>query len=1270
MADKVIIDVEARFTDRMTDPATSAADKVQKEINAVANKKVAPIFDGNNSRLLQKLRQSEERAGRFAGKTYRALLALENSKALSALNGVSSKMERLTGKGWQMTLHMKDFALAPLTKTRDMLFNIKTLMGAIIAGYGAKRILLNPVSLADTYSGAKIGFSTLLGEARGQKMMNDLDAFAKATPFKTAEVIANSQRMLAMGWQADKIIEDMTTIGDAAAATGKGDEGLNRIVLALSQIRSKGKLSTEELNQLAEAGISAKRYLAEGLGYGTGDMGLMAMTKDLERGAIGAETAIAAITEGMKEYRGMMDRTANETAKGLGSQIADTFEINIFRRWGQGLQDGAKRGLGAVVTLLDSADKGLERLGNTLYDIGAAFSNWSATKLERFVDRVTALAASEDFQRATLGGKIKILWDGAVADPIKEWWEGGGKTKTALTAGKVGNTIGRTITGGLLAIFGATDILKEDFGADAGMNVGQSFLNGFLEGFDGKAIGNAFVDAIGNIWGALPWWGKLLLGGYGFSKASNLFSGIMGGLSRGGAALGGLGKTLLGSTGNAMVQGTGLLNLLANMGYGAAAGPGLSGSAAALIGAKMLSRAVPFLAGGITGASGLYDLYQGVRDNDAVNKKAGAWKVGGAAGGAALGAAISTATGFAGLGTAIGALIGSGIGWWQSNRIKKAAIEQQMAVNGLTKAEAELKVKMDALSKEDLAKHFGDIALSAAELEQVIHGIMGENLFTAANGAAEAISAMEDAFTAFAGKDSGLKKSLWLAAMKKDVKLTAAEMANLTANVSEFDTAAQGYIKDAQYAAAGAVSFIMENSEKLDSLLASTNSYYEGQGKTLMGLTAELRTELEAALSDNVISLDEEKSLQKIRGQISDILRKIQEDEYEANMNIISAKYGGNLTPETFGELMKGAADAGKNLADSYWEAFGRASVGKSQEEIELLRKGVLENLSAVWGKTAGFGLETMQGQYKDELGILGLNAPDLYAGHSRTEILGAASRLTPDTRASMGKMLEHMEPTTKEVRDIVSSMKEAGIAVPKNLTSYLETVDLYGAMSQGQDALIKHLQGNALSVDMAYNVNASLNPIWSVPGLELTPEMLGIEPSYTFGTMVEIAPTIVSRTVGIANSMASFTGIEIPGFATGGMVQGSEKIIRVAEEGTPEMIIPLGIKHRERGKQLWQQAGEMLGIPGFAQGGLITGQDDGIRFGGTVDAPAISGGMTQVEVGGITVEINIEAQGDGESIVQTIKDKGEEIAQVVAERMASAFDGQFANTPLRGGAV
>ena len=319
-----------------------------------------------------------------------------------------------------------------------------------------QKFVVEPIGLADAYSSAKIGFQTLLGESRGQQMMDDLDQFAVETPFSASQVISQTQRMLAMGWDADSIISDMRTIGDAAAATGKGEQGLEQIVLALAQIQTKGRLSTEELNQLAEAGISAKKYLAEGLGYGTGDEGIAKMTKDLENGAIASGKALDALLSGMKEYEGMMDRTANETVKGLWSQIQDTFEVNVARKWGQGLQEGAREGFGAIVTLLDEASGSLSHFGDLLYDIGSSISGWFADRLSNAIGRITEITDTFEWQNASIGEKLGMLWKGVVSDPLSEWWSNGGQQKTAETAGKIGAWIGKTLYSGIMAILGGS----------------------------------------------------------------------------------------------------------------------------------------------------------------------------------------------------------------------------------------------------------------------------------------------------------------------------------------------------------------------------------------------------------------------------------------------------------------------------------------------------------------------------------------------------------------------------------------------------------------------------------------------------------------------------------------------------------------------------------------------------------------------------------------------------------------------------------------------
>ena len=231
------IDVVGRFVDNISGaakPATKAieelgeeAEEAGKRLDDVGKKKPRPKVDPDTSNADRKLSATE-----------RLLKKLERSKVKMVIDAVDhasdkfrkieEKAKSIVGKTWTAAVKIKDLATAPLRGIHNALFNIKTLIGVITAGFAAQKFVAAPIGLADQYSSAKIGFSTLLGDKRGQQMMNDLDKFAKETPFNTSEVIGQAQKMLAMGWDAEQILTDMKTIGDAAAATGKGEEGLGR----------------------------------------------------------------------------------------------------------------------------------------------------------------------------------------------------------------------------------------------------------------------------------------------------------------------------------------------------------------------------------------------------------------------------------------------------------------------------------------------------------------------------------------------------------------------------------------------------------------------------------------------------------------------------------------------------------------------------------------------------------------------------------------------------------------------------------------------------------------------------------------------------------------------------------------------------------------------------------------------------------------------------------------------------------------------------------
>lgn len=125
------------------------------------------------------------------------------------------------------------------------------------------------------------------------------------------------------------------------------------------------------------------------------------------------------------------------------------------------------------------------------------------------------------------------------------------------------------------------------------------------------------------------------------------------------------------------------------------------------------------------------------------------------------------------------------------------------------------------------------------------------------------------------------------------------------------------------------------------------------------------------------------------------------------------------------------------------------------------------------------------------------------------------------------------------------------------------------------------------------------------------------------------------------------FHGAGIPHYAEGGLVRGGAQLSILAEEGTPEAVIPLGRHRRQRGIDLWKKAGEYLGIQKYGQGGFVGGVGGSVSNG--------SGGMS-VNVGGITINV----QGS----VDEISENKMSIAQEVAEILNTAISSAYENMP------
>lgn len=226
-----------------------------------------------------------------------------------------------------------------------------------------------------------IAFNTMLGPERAKKMIADLVEFAKTTPFEMAGLNKATQQMLAYGFAANDVIPMLTDVGNATAALGAGQQGIDAITRALGQMHGKGVAASQEMMQLTEVGIPAWDYLAKALH--TDVAGAMDM---VTKKAVSADVAIAAIRAGMQgDFGGLMIKQSR-TLTGVLSNLADAATATIMKMY---QTDGYKKMTDALSKLADPIQKLVESL-MPLFERGMEALAGMATNAANAINRMSA----------------------------------------------------------------------------------------------------------------------------------------------------------------------------------------------------------------------------------------------------------------------------------------------------------------------------------------------------------------------------------------------------------------------------------------------------------------------------------------------------------------------------------------------------------------------------------------------------------------------------------------------------------------------------------------------------------------------------------------------------------------------------------------------------------------------------------------------------------------------------------------------------------------
>jgi tape measure domain-containing protein len=242
---------------------------------------------------------------------------------------------------------------------KSTLFSLKGAIAAVGIAFTAKLF----TDVASSFEDMEVKLNALT-KGRGRQTLEEINQWALKMPVNTRKAVNTFIKMQAMG--LDPTIGKMQILTDVASIFG--EDAMPRVARALGQMANLGHLSAEELNQLAEAGINARKYLRDAFGGKS--------VEELQRDGTAIQDIINAIWTGLqKDFQGVSEQ-AMKTWKGLKTTLISYFEEIARKIMDSGpfklLKDSARTLVQYIDQNWDRVMEKSKMIGNAIVDLSIA----------------------------------------------------------------------------------------------------------------------------------------------------------------------------------------------------------------------------------------------------------------------------------------------------------------------------------------------------------------------------------------------------------------------------------------------------------------------------------------------------------------------------------------------------------------------------------------------------------------------------------------------------------------------------------------------------------------------------------------------------------------------------------------------------------------------------------------------------------------------------------------------------------------------------------
>ena len=223
-----------------------------------------------------------------------------------------------------------------------------------------------------------------------QAQLGRLNEIAKLPGLGLTEVRAGVLNLEAAGLSAQTSERALMAFGNALALVGKGKSELDGVILALGQIASKGSISAEEINQIAERVPQIRQVLVSAFGT--------ASTEAIQKMGLSADVAIGKIIAGLEQLP-----KATQSALTTFENLQDALE-QAFLPIGRGILDIFSSAEGGTMRLIDRIAEMGRQIGEVFSAIG------KSGVIQDFLNRViSAFGPGGNFQQAMINVAANLL---------------------------------------------------------------------------------------------------------------------------------------------------------------------------------------------------------------------------------------------------------------------------------------------------------------------------------------------------------------------------------------------------------------------------------------------------------------------------------------------------------------------------------------------------------------------------------------------------------------------------------------------------------------------------------------------------------------------------------------------------------------------------------------------------------------------------------------------------------------------------------------------